>query len=115
MSPVVLGGQARGGSGMTNSSMARGHDDGLISGQTGGSTRPRIGAQARREAAGHRLSQQVARYGELAGRDLSARASARRRARDAHGPQHGDARKPQPLTAAELVELQALAAAITQS
>ncbi len=97
---------------VVNSSMARAHSAGLISGETGGAARSRAWTQARWETAGHRLSQQVARYGELAGRDLSARASLRRRAREA---QHGDARKPQPLTAAELMELQALAAAITQS
>jgi hypothetical protein len=56
----------------------------------------------------------IARFGELAGRDLSARAFAALRARGGYDPlRHGDAGSCRPLTAAEQLELLALRAAIT--
>ena len=56
----------------------------------------------------------LARFGELAGRDLSARACTALRARGGYDPlRHGDAGSCRPLTAAEQLELLALRAAIT--
>jgi hypothetical protein len=64
---------------------------------------------------GRTLPAQIARFGELAGRDLSARAVAALRARDAYDPQrHGDARDYQPLTTGEQLEMAALREAITR-
>jgi hypothetical protein len=61
------------------------------------------------------LPGQIARFGELASRDLSARAFAALRARGAYDPQrHGDAGTCQPLTAGEQLEMRALRAAITR-
>ena len=63
---------------------------------------------------GRILPGQIARFGELAGRDLSARAFAAMRARGAHDQQrHGDAGDYQPLTSGEQLEMLALRAAIT--
>jgi hypothetical protein len=60
------------------------------------------------------LPSQIARFGELAGRDLSARAFAALRAREAYDPQrHGAAPNYQPLTTGEQLEMLALRAAIT--
>src|SRR5260370_304328 len=60
------------------------------------------------------LPSQLARFGELAGRDLSARALAALRARGAYDPQrHGDAGSYQLLTTGEQIEMLALRAAIT--
>ena len=64
---------------------------------------------------GRVLPGQIARFGELASRDLSARAFAALRARGAYDPQrHGDAGNYQPLTAGEQLEMRALQAAITR-
>jgi hypothetical protein len=61
------------------------------------------------------LPGQIARFGELASRDLSARAFAALRARGAYDPQrHGGAGTCQPLTAGEQLEMRALRAAITR-
>ena len=61
------------------------------------------------------LPGQIARFGELASRDLSARAFAALRARGAYDPQrHGGAGNYQPLTAGEQLEMRALRAAITR-
>src|SRR5215469_1544793 len=63
---------------------------------------------------GRLLPGQIARFGDLAGRDLSARAFAALRARGAHDPQcHGDAQDYEPLSAGEHLEMLALRAAIT--
>jgi hypothetical protein len=60
------------------------------------------------------LCGQIARFGDLAGRDLSARAFAALRVHGAYDPQrHGDAAKCQPLTTGEHLEMLALRAAIT--
>ena len=64
--------------------------------------------------AGRVLPGQIARFGELASRDLSARAFAALRARGAYDPQrHGGAGNYQPLTTGEQLEMRALRAAIT--
>jgi hypothetical protein len=61
------------------------------------------------------LPGQIARFGELAGRDLAARAVAAASARGACDPQrHGAARTYQPLTAGEQREMLALRAALTR-
>ena len=63
---------------------------------------------------GRVLPGQIARFGELASRDLSARAFAALRARGAYDPpRHGDAGNYQPLTTGEQLEMRALRAAIT--
>ena len=60
------------------------------------------------------LPGQIARFGSLAGRELSARAFAARQASGAVDPQHnGGAQDCEPLSAAERLEMRALAAAIT--
>jgi hypothetical protein len=60
------------------------------------------------------LAAQLARFGELAGRDLSARASAALRAGRAHDPRRRDEERAcPPLTADEHQEMAALHAAIT--
>jgi hypothetical protein len=62
---------------------------------------------------GHVLPGQIARFGELAGRDLMARAFAALRERGAHDPRrHGDARTCRPLTSGEQLEMLTLRAAI---
>ena len=64
---------------------------------------------------GRVLPGQIARFGELVSRDLSARAFAALQARGAYDPQrHGDAGNYQPLTAGEQLEMLALRAAITR-
>lgn len=61
------------------------------------------------------LPGQIARFGYLVSRDLSARAFAALRARGAYDPQrHGDARNYQPLSTGEQLEMRALRAAITR-
>jgi hypothetical protein len=61
------------------------------------------------------LPGQIARFGELASHDLSARAFAALQARGAYDPQrHGDAGNYQPLTTGEQLEMLALRAAITR-
>ena len=61
------------------------------------------------------LPGQIARFGELAGRDLAARTFAAASARGACDPQrHGAARNYQPLTAGEQREMLALRAALTR-
>jgi hypothetical protein len=68
------------------------------------------------EAERHRLSRQIARYGELAGRDLAAQASASRAAKDVRKPgRHGAAWNCRPLSAEEQLELQRLARSIARS
>ena len=63
---------------------------------------------------GRILPRQIARFGELAGRDLSARASAALRAPGARDRQrHGDAGDYQPLTREEQLEMLAVQRAIT--
>jgi hypothetical protein len=63
---------------------------------------------------GRELPGQIARFGKLAGRDVSARAIAALRARGAYDPQrHGDARDYRPLSAGEQLEMLALRAALT--
>ena len=60
------------------------------------------------------LPGQIVRFGELAGRHLSALASAMLRAREAGDPQrHGDAQDFQPLTREEQLEMITLRAAIS--
>ena len=60
------------------------------------------------------LAGQIARFGDLAGRDLAVRAFAALRARAGHDPRrHGAAREDRPLTPAEQQEMCALRAAIT--
>jgi hypothetical protein len=60
------------------------------------------------------LPGQIARFGELAARDLSARAFAALRARGAYDPRrHGNAANYPPLTTGEQLEMLALRAAIT--
>jgi hypothetical protein len=62
---------------------------------------------------GHVLPVQIARFGDLAGRDLSARAFAALRERDGHDPRrHGDDRDYQPLSRAEQLEMRALRTAL---
>ena len=61
------------------------------------------------------LPGQIARFGELAARDLSARAFAALRARGAYDPRrHGNAENYPPLTTGEQLEMLALRAAITR-
>ena len=63
---------------------------------------------------GRALPGQIARFGELAGRDLMARAFAALRERGAYDPRrHGDARTCRPLTSGEQLEMLTLRAAIT--
>ena len=63
---------------------------------------------------GRALPGQIARFGELAGRDLMARAFAALRERGACDPRrHGDARTGRPLTSGEQLEMVTLRAAIT--
>jgi hypothetical protein len=63
---------------------------------------------------GGALPGQIARFGDLAGRDLSARAFAALLARGAYDPQrHGDAQDYTPLSAGEELQMLALRAAIT--
>ncbi len=60
------------------------------------------------------LPVQIARFGNLVGRDLSARAFAARREQDGYDPRdHGDAGDYQPLSRAEQLEMRALRAALT--
>ena len=60
------------------------------------------------------LPAQIARFGELAGRDLSARAVAARPERDVLDPgDHGGARDCQPLSQAEQLEMRALRTSLT--
>jgi hypothetical protein len=62
---------------------------------------------------GRALPGQIARFGQLAGRDLSARAMVTLRQRGAYDPQrHRDAGDYQPLTTAEQAEMLALRTAI---
>jgi hypothetical protein len=62
------------------------------------------------------LAAQLARFGQLAGRDLSARASAAPRAGRARDlPRRGEERACPPLTPAEKQEMTALRAAITSA
>jgi hypothetical protein len=62
---------------------------------------------------GHVLPVQIARFGDLAGRDLSARAFAAQRERDGDDPRHhGDDRDFQPLSRAEQLEMRALRVAL---
>jgi hypothetical protein len=62
---------------------------------------------------GRVLPVQIARFGNLAGRDLSARAFAARQARDGGDPRdHGYADDYQPLSQAEQLEMRALRAAL---
>ena len=64
---------------------------------------------------GRGLPGQIARFGELASRDLAARAVAALRARGAYDPQrHGDAGTCRPLTTGEQLKMRALRAAITR-
>jgi len=64
--------------------------------------------------AGRMLPVQIARFGNLAGRDLSARAFAARRERDGSDPgDRGDAGHCQPLSQAEQLEMRALRTALT--
>jgi len=63
---------------------------------------------------GRMLAVQITRFGNLAGRDLSARAFAARRERDGYDPRdHGDAGHYQPLSQAEQLEMRALRTALT--
>jgi len=60
------------------------------------------------------LPVQIARFGNLAGRDLSARAFAARRERDGSGPgDRGDAAGCRPLSQAEQLEMRALRTVLT--
>jgi hypothetical protein len=82
-------------------------------GPAGGISRSKGGMTAAGRAA-CLLAFQIARFGELAGRDLSARAFAALRARGAGDPRRpGQARSCPPLTAGEQREMRALRAAIT--
>lgn len=77
-------------------------------------TEEATGALAAAGRRGRALPGQIARFGELAGRDLMARAFAALRARGAYDPQrHGSAQDCQPLTTGEQLEMLALRAAIT--
>lgn len=59
------------------------------------------------------LAGQIARFGDLAGRDLSARAFAALRARGAYDPRrHGDTGDHQPLSQGEQLEMLALRTAL---
>ena len=88
---------------------ASGSHCGTGSGVAGDATEPLAAA----DDPGGVLPGQIARFGELAGRDLSARAFAMLRARGAYDPQrHGDAGDYQPLTDGEQREMLALRAAI---
>ena len=61
------------------------------------------------------LAGQIARFGDLAGRDLAARASAAPRAREGDDPRgHRDAGEDRPLSAAEQLEMRTLWAAVTR-
>ena len=65
-------------------------------------------------AAGRVLPRQIARFGDLLGRELSARAFAARRERDDYDPlEYGDGQESWPLSPGEQLEMDALRAALT--
>lgn len=100
----TCGAQARGQMGSSDSHRGAG------SGTAGNVTGPLTSA----DASVRMLPGQIARFGELAGRHLSARAFAMLRARAAGDPQrHGDAQDFQPLTSEEQLEMVTLRAAIS--